>query len=165
MSIEKSGIESKQYGRHYGATKEQALYLGEGLSPGTSLKGNIRGVVDRVLIPQFPQHDLDVGEVAFGWKFEEPVTILEGTIKVANPIPGSGNVLTSLYTDDTSEASIISSIFDVLETDALTFHINLHEPSVFPDVPKGCVVGFKADVLPILANVEIKYSLLFLTTL
>jgi len=162
MAIKISDIESEQYGRHYGATKAQALYLGEGLSPGTSLNGNIRGIVDSVTISTI---NLDAGEIIWGWKFLESVTILGGTIRVHQPELGSGNLLVSLYTGDNKDASKISRLFDVVETDDLTFHSDLYTPSIFPDVPKGCVVGLLADSSPVLVDVEIRYSLIFLTNL
>jgi len=161
MSLFISTIESDEYGKHYGRKKQELLHLGEGLSSGYELKGNVRAVADTVSF----KHETDQTEIIWGWKFEQPVTILGGTIEVTNSVIFSDYVTVSLYQNDTEDSQHISILFQSLNTAFKRIQKELFPPSIFPDVPKGATVGFVADSGTIKTDVEINYSLIFSTTL
>jgi len=155
-----SELESKEYGKHYGAKKSEYLALGEGLSSASNVSGTLRAIYDTLSFESLGGQD----DVFLCWKFPESSLILGGTIRIVNFEAGSASIQGKLFSGTTGSSSEITPIFSVTATDAYSTNDELVNKTPIV-VPKGAAFGFQSDTGDIISGVEIVYSLTYMSSL
>ena len=161
MAILYSDIESEEYSKHYGKTKFDIIGSGKQKSEAAVLKGNVRVVYDTLSCHRLLAFD----QVAFGWKFSEDVTIIDGTLRVSGEVPGSFAMKTFIYDRDDPSATVIYELFDPIPTDVIGSKVGLENEVAKPYIPKGAAVGFTPEVNFVMPDVTLHYSLIFASAL
>ena len=154
-----SDIESKEYGKHYGATKSEYLASGQGLSDSIVLKGKVRGIYDTFLCT----HDVLIHESILCWKFNEPVTLLGGAILVMMSELHSADIRADIYDGDTHKANLITSVFDNLHTWEWHGRKGLSQNPYITNISPGDTLMFSSSEGTLLSGIKIAYNLQFMT--
>ncbi len=162
MTIGVSTMESYEFGKHFGKTKQDFLSNGDGLSSSSVLNGIVRGFSDNIVISL----DTFAGEVIFGWVFSEDCLLLSGGIACTNAVIGSGPIITELFNGTTRSADWIGEIIPEFPTDVVgSTQLLTDEQSHFID--KGTAVGFSQhfSVWPVLQGVKLSYYFTYMSDL
>jgi len=156
-----SDIQSTEYAKHYGNMKTSSFYSGEGLSASAVLNGGVRGLYDSIEIDTLPS-----GQVALGWRFNEDVTIMDGTLIVSEALdPASGIAVVDIYDSDRDDANYVARLFE-MNTDMVGTHIGTFNwGAAIPYIPKGSVLCFHQLYGTPISGVKINYSLIFMSAL
>jgi len=156
-----SDIESEEYGKHYGTQRYNYIADGNGLSDPRILKGNVRGIYDTFLYT----HDVEQLYHVKCWKFNEAVTLLNGTLEVLSANISSSDIRGDIYDSDKEDANFIIEAFSLFSTEYTTNGRRGLDVAYATNIPAGSTLSFTSLSGDVLAGIQIAYSLIFMSAL
>ncbi len=161
MAIALSSLQSFEFGKHYGKTKQDYLATGTGLSSSSLVNGTVRAIQDTISFTE----DNTNQEVVFGWKFPEDCLLLTGGIAIKTAVALSTGLAGNLFDGVSGSANFVQTIFAPIETDVVNAVDNFYDDhSQF--VSKGSSIGFAPLVAgTILTGVEASYYLMYMSNM